>query len=68
MARPKDALGRPLNQVTECIYVDDDGQIYFSIGDFLRTSGLPNDERFRRVIEEEIEETTPDIRILEEEN
>jgi len=50
-----------------CIRFDDRGAI-FSVSDFIRKAGLPDDVRLRAVIIEELREIIPGIRILEELN
>lgn len=47
-----------------CIHFDEKGAI-FSVSDFIRISGLPDDERLRLVIIAEVMEIIPGIRILE---
>lgn len=48
-----------------CIHFDERGPI-FSVSDFIRIAGLPDDERLRLVIIAEVLEIIPGIRILEE--
>lgn len=49
------------------IYFDEKGAI-FSVSDFIRVFGLPDDLRLRLVIIEEIKDIFPGIRIKEELN
>jgi hypothetical protein len=51
-----------------CFYVDGAGNPVFSVEDFIRQSGLPDDPRVRMVVIEELRQMDPDIRILEELN
>jgi hypothetical protein len=51
----------------ECIHFDERGAL-FSVSDFIRIAGLPDDMRLRAVIIEELREIIPGIRILEELN
>jgi hypothetical protein len=64
----RSVMDRDLTQITYCFYVDDDGQIYFCVGDFCREHRLPDSPELRRAVAEDIKATFPGILILEEQS
>ncbi len=57
-----------LKRVTSCMYVDDAGNQYFCVEEFLRDNRLPDTPQIRKVVAEEFREIYPGILILEEQN
>ena len=56
---------RSFTKVTECLYVDGAGKVYFLFGDFLKTNRLPDTGALREVIMQDIQDIMPGILILE---
>lgn len=52
-------MDRPLVQITECFYVDDQERVYFCVGDFIRHHRLPDTPEWRRFIAEDIKAKWP---------
>jgi len=50
------------------MYVDDAGNQYFCVEEFLRDNRLPDTPQIRKVVAEEFREIYPGILILEEQN
>jgi len=57
-----------LTRVTSCMYVDDAGNKYFCVEEFLRDNGLRDTPLIRKVVAEEFKEVFPGILIVEEQN
>jgi hypothetical protein len=55
-----------LKKVDDCFYLDESGQIYFSVSNFLHVNDLPNHPAFRIVVIEELLDVLPEVRILDE--
>jgi len=53
-------------KVTEYFYIDDSGKVYFSVEEFLRVNGFPDNRQLRRVVIEDIGNLMPGILILEQ--
>lgn len=58
--------GESLEQADSCFHFDGSGKPVFSVSEFIRLNGLPDDPRLRKVIIEELLEVLPDVRILED--
>lgn len=58
----------PLEKVGDCFYVDDAGNTYFSVVDFIRENQLPDSRELRLAVIEELKEIYPGILIVEEWN
>lgn len=56
-----------LKALTECVYVDDE-HLYFSVSNLIRAKGLPNTQRQRRSMAEQIKSIWPEVWILEEDD
>jgi hypothetical protein len=61
-------MDSPLEKVGDCFYVDDAGNMYFSVDDFLRSNDLPDSPVVRQAVIEIAEEEFPEMLILEEWN
>jgi len=55
-------------QKVDCIWIDEDGNIYFCLTDFIRMNKLPDSQGLRMVIIEELREMIPDMLIIEDWN
>jgi hypothetical protein len=55
-------------KVGDCFYVDDGGNTYFCVEDFVRQNRLPDSPALRLALIEVAQEIFPGIRILEEWN
>jgi hypothetical protein len=58
---------RRLKKVDDCFYLDDIGQIYFSVSNLLQVNGLPDHPVLRAVVIEELSDMFPEVQILEDE-
>ncbi len=67
--RKRQLMPEPLKRINNsCFYVDAAGNPVFSVDDFIRQNGLPDDPNIRVVVIEELRLMDPDILILEELN
>lgn len=55
-----------LKKVDDCFYLDESGQIYFSVSNFLHVNDLPNNPLLRIVVIEELLDIFPEVQILDE--
>jgi hypothetical protein len=55
-------------KVGDCFYIDDAGNMYFCVEDFVHHNELPDTPLVRQAIIEIAQEAFPDIRILEKWN
>ena len=55
-----------LTKVDDCFYLDESGQIYFSVSNFLRVNDLPNDPLLTIVLIEELWDIFPEAQVLDE--
>ncbi len=55
-----------LTKVDDCFYVDDSGNIYFCVTEFLKANKLPDDWSFRLIVIEELLGIFPEVLILSE--
>ena len=49
----------------DCFYLDESGQIYFSVSNFLRVNDLPNHPLLKIVVIEELLDVFPEAEILD---
>jgi hypothetical protein len=54
-----------LKKVDDCFYLDESGQIYFSVSNFLRVNDLPNHPLLKIVVIEELLDIFPEAEILD---
>jgi hypothetical protein len=54
----------PLEKVGTCFYVDEAGNTYFCVEDFVRENQLPDSPELRLAVIEELREILPGILIL----
>jgi hypothetical protein len=54
-----------LKKVDDCFYLDESGQIYFSVSNFLRVNDLPNHPLLKIVVIEELLDVFPEAEILD---
>jgi len=55
----------PLRQVDDCFYLDEAGQIYFSVANFLSVNALPNHPLLKLVVIEELLNIFPEVQIID---
>lgn len=61
-------MDSPFEKVGDCFYVDNAGNMYFSVDDFLRSNDLPDSPMVRLAVIEIAQEEFPEMLILEESN
>jgi hypothetical protein len=54
-----------LKKLDDCFYLDESGQIYFSVSNFLRVNDLPNHPLLKIVVIEELLDVFPEAEILD---
>jgi hypothetical protein len=64
---PKKPMLKIANKLSSCFRLEGDTTL-FSVAEFMRVNQLPDDPRLRKVVNEELRDMFPDVRIVEEEN